>query len=40
MHSLGYVAYVHVGDGRVERVAARDTAHRNYLFLPAADTIQ
>jgi FkbM family methyltransferase len=34
MISLGYAAYVHVGGGRVEAVAARDARHRNYLFAP------
>ncbi len=37
MHSLGYVAHVHVGNGQLERVQVRKPTHRNYLFLPAAD---
>lgn len=36
MRSLGYLAHVHVGNGNIERVQAREITHRNYLFLPDA----
>ena len=35
MASLGYAAYVHTGHGRLERVHARMTQHRNYFFVEA-----
>jgi len=34
MISLGYAAYVHVGNGRLEPVQARTPQHRNYFFVP------
>jgi FkbM family methyltransferase len=33
MESLGYAAYVNVGDGRLDQVHARMPQHRNYFFV-------
>jgi FkbM family methyltransferase len=38
MKSLGYVAHVHVGEGRLQPVEARDDEYLNYLFAP--DTLR
>jgi FkbM family methyltransferase len=39
MISLGYAAYVHAGNGRLDPVQARSSRHRNYLFVPASAAV-